>query len=235
MNRAPVDSRFGKLPASDAELNGDYLQALVRLATMTGDRRFLEWARRIADAYIEEVLPGTYGVPGRSWDFQNTPGDTQLRLRDHGNEMVVGLSLQYALETYFGTPRAEKYRPVIQAMLDRILRSANPDGLLYNEVDAATLEADRTEGFPTTGATSTAPSTRSTRCTGEAKYRDAVRRVLAQPAEVPQVVLGAVPAAAGSATRLVRRLRRLDRKRDLSRAIANPCRRRSTGSTPRRR
>src|SRR5690349_8925578 len=62
MNRAPVVSRFGKLPASDAELNGDYLQALVRLATMTGDRRFLDWARRISDAYIEEVLPGTYGV-----------------------------------------------------------------------------------------------------------------------------------------------------------------------------
>jgi hypothetical protein len=39
MEEAAVESRFGKLPASDAELNGDFMQTLVRLATMTGDRR----------------------------------------------------------------------------------------------------------------------------------------------------------------------------------------------------
>ncbi len=79
MNRAPVESRFGKLPASDAELNGDYLQTLVRLATMTGDKRFLEWGRRIADAYIDEVLPGNHGVPSSNWDFQKHTGDGKLR------------------------------------------------------------------------------------------------------------------------------------------------------------
>jgi hypothetical protein len=42
MRRAPVRTRFGNLPAADAELNGDYLQVLVRLASMTGDRRFLD-------------------------------------------------------------------------------------------------------------------------------------------------------------------------------------------------
>ena len=31
MERAPVESRLGKLPASDSELNGDFLQVLVRL------------------------------------------------------------------------------------------------------------------------------------------------------------------------------------------------------------
>ena len=177
MNRAPVDSRFGKLPASDAELNGDYLQALVRLATMTGDRRFLDWARRISDAYIEEVLPGTYGVPADVWDFQKHSGDTKLKLRDHGNEMIIGLSLQYALETYFGTPRAEKYRPVISKMLDRILRSANPDGLLYNEVNAATLEPTNRGLSDNWGYVYGSVYT-FYMCTGEAKYRDAVRRVL---------------------------------------------------------
>jgi hypothetical protein len=177
MNRAPVDSRFGRLPASDAELNGDYLQALVRLATMTGDRRFLDWARRISDAYIEEVLPGTYGVPADVWDFQKHSGDSKLKLRDHGNEMIVGLSLQYALETYFGTPRAEKYRPVISKMLDRILRSANPDGLLYNEVNAATLEPTNRGLSDNWGYVYGSVYT-FYMCTGEAKYRDAVRRVL---------------------------------------------------------
>jgi hypothetical protein len=109
MERAPVPSSFGNLPASDPELNGDYLQTLVRLATMTGDRRFLEWARRIGDAYVKEVLPGTFGVPGMTWDFQKHSGDRRLRLRDHGNETVVGLSMLFALERQLGSARAEGY------------------------------------------------------------------------------------------------------------------------------
>ena len=66
MTDAPVPSRFGALPAADAETNGDYLQALVRIATMTGDQRFLDWARRIGDAYIEEVLPAAVAFPATS-------------------------------------------------------------------------------------------------------------------------------------------------------------------------
>ncbi|MDP2997900.1 MAG: hypothetical protein Q8N47_10465 [Bryobacterales bacterium] len=177
MNRAPVDSRFGKLPASDAELNGDYLQTLVRLATMTGDARFLEWARRIGDAYIEEVLPGTHGVPASVWDFQKHSGDTRLRLRDHGNEMVVGLSMLYALENYHRTARAEKYRPAIAKMLDRIIASANPDGLLYNEVNAATLEPTNKNLSDNWGYVYGSVYT-FYMSTGETRYRDAVRRVL---------------------------------------------------------
>lgn len=177
MNAAPVDSRWGKLPATDAELNGDYLQTLVRLAVMTGDRRFLEWGRRIADAYIEEVLPGTFGVPAFQWDFTTHKGDTKLKLRDHGNEMVVGLSLQYALEKHLGTPRAGKYGPVIGKMLDRIIQSANPDGLLYNEVDAATLEPVN-RGLSDNWGYVYGAVYSYYMCTGETKYRDAVRRVL---------------------------------------------------------
>ncbi len=177
MNRAPVDSRFGKLPASDAELNGDYLQTLVRLATMTYDMRFLEWARRIGDAYIEEVLPGTHGVPAYIWDFTKHTGDTKLKLRDHGNEMVVGLSMLYALENYLHTPRVESYRPVIARMLDRIIQSANPDGLLYNEVDASTLEPTN-KGLSDNWGYVYGSVYTFYMCTGEVKYRDAVRRVL---------------------------------------------------------
>lgn len=177
MNRAPVATRFGNLPAKDAELNGDYLQTLVRLATMTGDRRFLEWGRRIADAYIEEVLPGTNGLPAFNWDFEHHTGDTRLKLRDHGNEMVVGLVLQYALENYLGSPRAARYRPVIARMLDRIVESANPDGLLYNEIDTATL-APLNKGLSDNWGYVYGAVYTFYMCTGEAKYRDAVRRVL---------------------------------------------------------
>lgn len=178
MKRAPVESRFGKLPAPDAELNGDYLQTLVRLATMTGEPRYLDWARRIGDAYIEEVLPGTNGVPASNWDFQKHSGDGQLRLRDHGNETVVGLVLLYALESHLRSPRAETYRPAIARMLDRIIESANPDGMLYNQLDAATLKPVNKGISDNWGYVYGAVYT-FYMCTGETKYRDAVRRVLA--------------------------------------------------------
>ena len=177
MDAAPVDSRFGKLPASDAELNGDFMQALVRLATMSDDRRFLVWGRRIADAYIEEVLPGNHAVPSGKWDFEKHAGDGKLRLRDHGNETIVGLTLQYALENYLQTPRAARYRPVIARMLDRVLESANPDGLLYDQVDSATLKPATERLSDNWGYVYGAVYT-FYQCTGEEKYREAVRRVL---------------------------------------------------------
>jgi hypothetical protein len=177
MAHAPVDSRFGRLPASDSELNGDYLQVLARLGNMTGDQRFVEWARRIGDAYIEEVIPGSHDVPSGRWDFAAHTGDQHLRLRDHGNELVVGLVLQYANEQRWKAPRAETWRPVIARMLDRILESANPDGLLYNEVDTATLKPIGTGLSDNWGYIYGAVYT-FYQCTGESKYRDAVVRVL---------------------------------------------------------
>lgn len=177
MNRAPVETRFGRLPASDAELNGDYMQALARLAPMTGDRRFQEWGRRIADAYMEEVLPGNHGVPSGKWDFRAHTGDGRLKLIDHGNETIAGLLQQFALENYHRTPRAEKWRPGIALMLDRVLASANPHGMLYNEVDAATLKPLNTRLSDNWGYVYGAMYT-FYQCTGETKYRDAVRRVL---------------------------------------------------------
>jgi hypothetical protein len=178
MEQAPVESRFGRLPASDSELNGDYLQVLARLGVMTGDQRFVEWARRIGDAYVEEVLPGSHGVPSSKWDFTAHTGDQQLRLRDHGNELVVGLVLQYAVEQHWKTPRAERWRPAIARMLDRILESAAPDGMLYNQVDAATLKPVDTTLSDNWGYVYGAVYT-FYQCTGEVRYRDAVRRALA--------------------------------------------------------
>jgi hypothetical protein len=178
MEQAPHESRWGRLPAVDSELNGDFLQVLVRLYPMTGDARYLEWARRIGDAYVEEVLPGNYGVPSTKWDFAARAGQPQLRLRDHGNELIVGLTLLYALESDLRSDRAARYEPVVRRMLDQVLASANPDGMLYNQVDARTLApVDRTLsdnwGY-VYGAVYT-----FYQVTGEAKYRDAVRKVLA--------------------------------------------------------
>jgi hypothetical protein len=178
MAQAAVETRFGKLPASDTELNGDYLQTLTRLATMTADKRFLEWARRIGDAYIEEVLPNNFGVPGMQWDFAKNAGDRRLRLRDHGNETVVGLTLLFALEHQLGSDREARYRAAVQRMLDRILQSAAPDGMLYNEVDGQTLAPIDTRLSDNWGYVYGAVYTYY-QVTGDTKYRDAVRRVLA--------------------------------------------------------
>jgi hypothetical protein len=177
MAHAAVESRFGTLPASDSELNGDYLQVLARLANMTGDERFVDWARRIADAYIDEVIPGSHGVPSGRWDFTAHTGDQHLRFRDHGNEIIVGLVLQYANEHRWKTPRAEKWRPVIARLLDRVLESANPDGMLYNEVDTATLEPLGPGLSDNWGYVYGAVYT-FYQCTGERRYRDAVVKVL---------------------------------------------------------
>lgn len=177
MAQATVESRFGKLPASDSELNGDYLQVLARLGNMTGDARFAEWARRIGDAYVEEVIKGSHDVPSGRWDFAAHTGDQRLRLRDHGNELVVGLVLQYANEQRAKTSRAEKWRPVIARMLDRILASANPDGMLYDEVDTATLQPVGPGLSDNWGYIYGAVYT-FYQCTGETRYRDAVLRVL---------------------------------------------------------
>lgn len=177
MTDAPIATKFGALPAADAETNGDYLQALVRIAAMTGDQRFLLWARRIGDAYIEEVLPGTAGVPGYKWDFQTHVGERRLRLRDHGNETIVGLVMLFALEHQLGSPRAKTYRPVIQRMLDQVLASANPDGLLYNEVSVDTLQPLDKRLSDNWGYVYGAVYSYYM-VTGETRYRDAVRHVL---------------------------------------------------------
>jgi len=177
LNQAAVESRFGKLPASDAELNGDFLQTLFRLIAMTGDARFLEHSRRIADAYIEEVLPANSGVPSGTWNFSTHTGDGKLKMRDHGNETVVGLTMAYVTERRLGSPRADKYSPVIARMFDRILESANADGLLYNEVDAATLKVLNARLSDNWGYVYAAMYM-FYQATGETRYRDAVRKVL---------------------------------------------------------
>lgn len=177
MTQAPVASDFGALPDAGAELNGDVLQSLVRLATMTGDPRYLEWARRIGDAYLREVLPKNHGLPGYSWDFAKHQGPDRMRLRDHGNEIVVGLQLLHALESERGGERAAAWRVPLSRMLDRILASANPDGLLYDEIRASDL-APLSQGLSDNWGYVYGAVYTHYMVTGEERYREAVRRVL---------------------------------------------------------
>jgi hypothetical protein len=175
LERSPVETRFGKIPANDSELNGDYLQTLARLIPMTRDPRFTEWAVRIARAYVEEILPGNHGLPAMTWDFARRAGEPRVRLRDHGNELIAGLTLLYAIEAEEG--RGASWRPAVERMLGRVLESANPHGMLYNAIDASTLRPLDQRLSDNWGYVYGAVYT-FFQATGETKYRDAVRRVL---------------------------------------------------------
>ncbi len=175
--RAPVKTRFGDLPDQGAELNGDVLQALARIIPMTGDARLLHWAEQIADAYVEEILPANHWLPGYKWDFEKKTDSGLTRLRDHGNEMIVGLVLLQAIETEMDRPRARSYLAAIRKMLDRVLESANPDGMLYNAVRSQDLKPADQRLSDNWGYVYGAVYA-FYQLTGEVKYRDAVRRVL---------------------------------------------------------
>ena len=175
--RAPVNTKFGRLPATGAELNGDVLQALARVIPMTGDARALEWAEQIGDAYIEEILPRNSYLPGYEYDFQTRTDAGRTRLRDHGNETIVGLILLAAIENDWQRPRAGSYTPVLERMLDRVLASANTDGLLYNQIrnsDLRPLDEKLADNWGYVYGAMYA----FYQFTGKEKYREAVRRVL---------------------------------------------------------
>ena len=110
-----IDTPFGKIPSENIEINGEQLQVLARLYAMTGEKKFLEWAERLADYYLK---PGNF-VP--------------TRLRDHGCEIIGGLGLLVGLESEVNPEKAREYLPAVRWMLDEILaRGTNADGLMID-------------------------------------------------------------------------------------------------------
>jgi hypothetical protein len=120
---APVETPFGRIVSTNPEVNGDMLLVLSRIYWMTGEEKYLEYAIRLGDYYLR----GTHH-PTR--DFET------LRLRDHGNEVVSGLTELYATLRKVRPAKAAQYRAPIHEMLDRILEvGRNEDGLFYNVID----------------------------------------------------------------------------------------------------
>jgi len=111
----PVDTPYGKIPSTNVEVNGEQIQVLVRLYTMTGEKKYLRWAERLADYYL---LPGGF-VP--------------KRLRDHGCEIIGGLGLLLGVESVHNPEKTQVYLPLIKTMLDSVLEDGtNEDGIMYN-------------------------------------------------------------------------------------------------------
>jgi hypothetical protein len=140
---AAVQTPSGKVPLvgvnkeTGVEVSGDYLQALSRTYWLSGGQeKYLEWGKRLADHYL---LPAGRAHPTRDFD--------ELRLRDHGCEIVSGLCEFYVTLHHVGKkPGGEKwaalkaaYAPHVHEMLDRILAvGRNADGMLYNGVNPKT-------------------------------------------------------------------------------------------------
>ncbi|UCH64326.1 MAG: hypothetical protein JSU77_12515 [Fidelibacterota bacterium] len=139
--RAPVETPFGPIVSESQEVNGEMLQTLSRVYWMTGDGRYLEWAVRLGDYYLLS-------------QHHPTRDEEQLRLRDHGCEIVSGLCELYAMVHFARPEKKQAYREPIHAMLDRILEvGRNEHGLFYNLINPRAgihVSAGRDEGVADT-------------------------------------------------------------------------------------
>jgi hypothetical protein len=114
---ARYDTPFGKIPSKNIEVNGEQLQALARLYTMTSRQEFITWAERLANYYFDQP------------DFVPT------RLRDHGCEIIGGLGLLLAVEAQENRPKAKEYQVKLKHVFDTILaKGCNEDGMMYNHL-----------------------------------------------------------------------------------------------------
>ena len=103
------------------EINGEMLQTLSRVYWMTGNQKYLDWAIKIADHYLLDS------------DFSKVE---YLKLRDHGCEIIGGLSELYMTLHLLSHKKKFEYQPPFYRLLDRILVfGRNSDGLFYNSIN----------------------------------------------------------------------------------------------------
>ena len=113
--------------ASIEEVNGEMLQTLSRVFWMTGDKKYLDFAIEIGDYY----LLGERDLSQIEY----------LRIRDHGCEIIGGLSELYVTLHFVDPEKKEQYKPALYKLLDRVLEAGrNEDGLFYNAINAKTGE-----------------------------------------------------------------------------------------------
>ena len=125
---AAIETPFGRLPTLNFEVCGDLLQANSRLYWFTGDRKYLDWAIRLGDYYL-------LGTNHPTRDFK------QLRLVDHGCEVINGLTELYVAVARVMPEKKQAYEKPMHEMFDCILeKGRNEDGLLYSWFSPATGE-----------------------------------------------------------------------------------------------
>jgi hypothetical protein len=116
---AEFPARSGLLPSENLEVHGELLQVACRLYWRTGDPRYLEYASRIGDHYL--------------LDEHLTRARDELPLRDHGNELIGGLSELYFAVRHADSVRYDQYRRPLHELLDDIAAYGRNDaGLIYD-------------------------------------------------------------------------------------------------------
>ncbi len=160
---APVQTPAGPIPSTNAEVNGEMMQLTSRYYWMTGRREYLEDAVRIADWYL-------------LGDHHPTRNSDSLRLRDHGCELISGLTEVYFACSYADQAKAQVYREPLCEILDCILAHAvDEHGMMVNAFNPQTGAVTRgglsdTWGYNYNGFYTVYM------VDGIGKYRDAVRR-----------------------------------------------------------
>ena len=208
MSRAPVASDFGPLPDAGAET--ERRRATDPRAPRPDDRR--PPLPRVGRADRRRVR--ARGPPP-----QPRPARLHVGLRAATRGPTACACATTGTRWSWASPSSRRSRPSAAAsapsptarrsaaMLDRILASANPDGLLYDEIRPSDLAPLSTRLSDNWGYVYGAVYTHYM-VTGEERYREAVRRVLAEPDALPRPRLGG---------REPGRLRRRDRERHLPR------------------
>ncbi len=112
----------------DNEVNGELLQVLSRVYWMTREEQYLDWAITIGDYYL-------LGHPDILMEAE------VLRLRDHGCEILGGLSELYATLHFEDPERKRAYQHALYRLMDRVLDiGRNDHGMFFNEVNMKTGE-----------------------------------------------------------------------------------------------
>ncbi len=162
---ASVETSAGKIPSTNAEVNGEMMQLTSRYFWMTGQRKCLDQAIRIADYYL-------------LGDHHPTRNSTQLRLRDHGCELISGLTEVYFACSYADEEKTGLYREPLHAILDCILKYGTDErGMMYNSINPQTGEVLQSALSDTWGYNYNGFYT-VYMVDGTEEYRDAVRRTL---------------------------------------------------------
>jgi len=161
---APVATPYGPIPTLNFEVCGDLLQANARLFWFTGDRKHLDWAVRLGDYFL-------------LGDKHPTRDQKQLRLIDHGCEVINGLTELYVALAHARPDKKKAYEKPMRELFDCILaKGRSADGLLYSWFNPQTGEHSQdlcdTWGYDYDGVYT------MWLIDGIAPYRDAVRQAL---------------------------------------------------------
>jgi dipeptidyl aminopeptidase/acylaminoacyl peptidase len=123
---ADFETEAGKLPTANIEVHGELLQSLSRLYWITGEERFMDWAFRLADYYLLH---------------EDLTERSSIRLRDHGCEILSGLSEAYLIASTKNKDRHRQYQKPLYRLLDNILKKGvNSDGMMPDAYNPRTGE-----------------------------------------------------------------------------------------------